>query len=97
MFAEGINVEVGAKPIGVGDGLILETNSQLMPWVSGGAGNQCLHMFFREADEDNAILTGIGREDIGESWCDDHEETILTQSPGRVLARGPAGEVLLCD
>src|SRR5260221_12025675 len=54
-------------------------------------------MFFREADEDNAILTGVGREDIGESWCDDHEETILTQSPGRVLARGSAGEVLLCD
>ena len=27
IFAEGINVEVGAKPIGVGDGLILETNS----------------------------------------------------------------------
>src|SRR5260370_7550713 len=68
-----------------------------MLWVSGGAGNQCMHMFFREADEDDPILTGIGGEDIGKSRRDDHEETILTQSPGRVLARGPAGEVLLCD
>src|SRR5258707_15150729 len=68
-----------------------------MLWVSGRAGNQCMHLFFREADQDNAILTGIGGEDIGKSRRDDHEEPILTQSPGRVLARGPTGEVLLCD
>ena len=52
---------------------------------------------FGEADEDHAVLAGVGEEDVGEAGGDDGEEAVLGEGPGGVLAGAAAAEVLSGD
>ena len=52
---------------------------------------------FGEADEDDAVLAGVGEEDVGEGGRDDGAEAVLVEGPGGVLAGAAAAEVLFGD
>ncbi len=52
---------------------------------------------FGEADEDDAVLAGVGEEDVGEAGGDDDEEAVIGERPGGVLAGAAAAEVLAGD
>ena len=54
-------------------------------------------MLFTEADEDDAVFTGVGEEDVGEGGCDDGAEAVVAERPGGVFAAGAAAEVLSDD
>ena len=68
VLAEGVDVEVGVEALVVGDGLGFEVDGDLVRGVRGGAGDECLHVLFGEADEDDAVVAGVGVEDVGEAW-----------------------------
>ncbi len=87
----------GVEALVVGDGLGFEVDGDLVRRVRGAAGEEGLHVFFAEADEDDAVLAGVGEEDVGEGGGDDGEEAVLVERPGGVLARGAAAEVLFGD
>ena len=95
MLAEGVDVEVGVEAFGVGDGLGFEVDGDLVRGVGGGALDEGFDFGFGEADEDDAVLAGVGEEDVGEGGGDDGAEAVLVDGPGGVLAGGAAAEVAL--
>ncbi len=86
VFAERVDVEVRVEAEVVGDGLGLEVDGDEVVGVFGAAGQEFLHLFFGEAGEDNAVLAGVGEEDVGEGGGDDGAEAVLVNGPGGVLA-----------
>ncbi len=72
----------------------------MVSWWLGSFVQRCeefLHFFFGEAGEDDAVLAGVGVEDVGEGGGDDGEEAVLVEGPGGVLAGAAAAEVFLGD
>ena len=62
-------------------------------WSAGGG----FRLRLRSGGEDDAVLAGVGVEDVGEGGRDDGAEAELVDGPGGVLAGGAAAEVLLGD
>ena len=58
---------------------------------------QGFDVVFGEADEDHAVLAGVGEEDVGEAGRDDGEEAEVGEGPGGVLAGAAAAEVFSGD
>ena len=97
VFAERVDFECGAEAFIIGDGLGFEVDGDLVCGIFCGAVHQCLHIGFGEADEDHAVLAGVGEEDVGEAGGDDGEEAEVGEGPGGVLAGAAAAEVLSGD
>jgi len=87
VFAERIDLEVGAEALLVGDGLGFEIDRDLVLRIGGTTSKKCLDLFFGKPSEDDAILTGVGVEDVGEGGCDDGEEAVLIQRPRCMFAQ----------
>ena len=86
------------KPgFGIGDGLGFEVDGDLMSGVGGAARGEEFDIGLGEADEDHAVLAGVGEEDVGEAGRDDDEEAVVGERPGGVLAGAAAAEVLAGD
>jgi hypothetical protein len=97
VLTERVDVEVGIEALVVGDGLVDEGDGDLVLRIGGAALEQGLNLFFAEAGEDNAVLAGVGVEDVGEGGGDDGAEAVLEDGPGGVLAGAAATEVLFDD
>ena len=82
----------------VGDGLGFEVDGDLV-----GRGlwrypvGEEFDVGLGEADEDHAVLAGVGEEDVGEAGGDDDEKAEVGERPGGVLAGAAAAEVLSGD
>ncbi len=88
----------GAEAFVVGDGLGFEVDGDLVRGIRcGAAAISVLHVSFGEADEDHAVLAGVGEEDVGEAGGDDGEKAEAGEGPGGVLAGAAAAEVLAGD
>ena len=98
VFAERVDVEVGVEAFVVGDGLGFEVDGELVFGVRGGAvrGGFATSSSVRR-HEDDAVLAGVGEEDVGEGGRDDGAEAVLVEGPGGVLAGAAAAEVLFGD
>ena len=96
-LAEGIDFEGGVKAVCVGDGLLFKRDGELIVGDGLGVVQQLRDLLFTEADEDDAVLAGVGEKDVGEGGSDDGAEAVVAERPGGVLAAGTAGEVLAGD
>ncbi len=97
VFAEGVDVEVCVEAEVVGDGLGFEVDGELVLGVFGAAVEQGCDLVIGEDGEDEAVLSGVREEDVGEAGCDDGAEAVLMDRPGGVFARTAAAEVFLGD
>ena len=97
VFAEGVDVEVRVEAVVVGDGLGFEVDGDLVLRVCGAALDEGFDFVVGERGEDDAVLAGVGEEDVGEAGRDDGAEAVLVDGPGGVLARAAAAEVFFGD
>jgi hypothetical protein len=87
----------GREAVVVGDGLGFERDGELMLGMVCACEQQGFDLLFAEADEDDAVLAGVGEEDVGECGRDDGAEAVVAERPGGVLAARAAAEVLAGD
>lgn len=73
--------------------VFFEIDGDFIARVFGGALKKIVRYGVADSDGQNAVLEAIVVEDIGETWGDDHAETVILQRPWSVLATRSATEV----
>ena len=59
--------------------------------------SSCGNLLFAEPGQHDAVLAGVGKEDVGEGGRDDDAEAVVGERPGGVFAARSAGEVFAGD
>ena len=97
VFAKCVDFEGRLESAVIGYSLLLKRDSELVAGNGFSVAKKSLNFAFAEAGEDDAVFSGVGEEDVGESWRDNDAESEITESPGGVFAAGTAAEVFAGD
>src|ERR1035441_699738 len=95
--AKRVHLEGCAESPVVGDRLRLELNSKLIVWNRLCVVEQFGDLLFSEPGQHDAVLAGVGEEDVGEGGRYHGAEAEVRERPGGVFAARSAGEVLARD
>src|SRR6185312_11528681 len=93
-LAVGIDLEAVASAFDC-HRLRLEVHLHLQPRLSQHRLHHACHDCLGKRDREQAILGGVGYEDVPHAGCKHRANTVVIQRPDRVLAGGPAPEVRL--
>ena len=77
--------------------VIFKRNGEVIIVDGRGAMEQEFDLFIGKRDQQDAVLAGVGVEDIGEAGRDDHAKSVIVERPGCMLARRSAAEVFAGD
>src|SRR5690242_7901 len=75
-------------------GLIQQRHVQFVATALFGSIQQSVHMALCELYQNNAVVSGIGVEDVCKARSDDYAETVVQQRPSSMFSRRSAAEVL---
>ena len=96
-LAEGIDLEGCAEAAAVGHRLRFERDGELIVGNRLRVVEQFGHLLFAQPRQHDAVLAGVGKEDVGEGRRDHGAEAEVGERPGGVFAARSAGEVLAGD
>src|ERR1019366_4159934 len=97
MLAKWVDFEVNFLAVRPYDDLTLQVHRDARVATEFAVVNQLLANRARQADRQDAVLEAVVEEDVSEIRCDDAANAEIEQSPGCMLARGAAAEILVGD
>src|SRR5258708_38697473 len=97
MLAKWIDLEVNLFPIRPHHHLTFQVHRDAGIAAEIAVLDQLLTDRARQPHRQDAVLETIVEEDVSEIRCDDAADTKIQQRPWRVLAGGPAAEILKRD
>ena len=95
MLAERVDIKaIALRTVGRGNRLLLEVDHQAKARERRAVIEQRIDLGLGQHHGEQAVLVAVTEEDVGERRRNHAAKPVIDQRPGRVLARGPAAEIL---
>src|SRR5467141_784883 len=93
MLPEIVDFESKVQPKRVVDRLAGQVRGQGVAFFFFGAPEEIFNLFLGKRNRQDPVLEAIVVKNVGVAWSDQDAETVVCDSPGRMLAAGTTTEV----